>query len=1239
MGVCMRIARNIFNRAVKADQTTGLRLKRSWNLKRNVVAIVAIFSMIAQPMYGVVASQVANAVPLGKTINAASYYVDDSDCDRNEVTPKCTTISGAIAAANDGDTILLRGNFNIHSEIVVDKEVTIQGQGYQSGPVISAKFNTNGNNNSLFELQAPATITNVRLNGVGNNIHGINAWHTNGDASVWKVELTNFGKSGLNVGEQAHVVAGDLKTSGNGWHAIDVDKDGSWLELAGVNSFNEAGAVPVVYIDDVNVGTVEIDNPNLYSHIDDTHHLLDATNNRTGDRAYFVKSPSVTNLTAKFKYDTKNLSDGQWLNRTSKPGGSDLVLNWDAPTSYSASRYVTAVTRPDGSTDKQSNKYHNTWLTKNGFEFGNHGDGAYTYSVVAYNKDNGTVTDPVTFVLNYDHTAPTATITSPTNYVNTTKPFTVTGTYNDATSGVGRLHLYVSAGSTQATGSDSILLLVAPSQLNNTNGNFTYTLTQTQVDEISSKLGVNDGDTFNIRANVFDNANNWNNSSVVLTADNTAPNVTLMTDLTNPVRGLVSLKFNVDDGAGSGVPSPRVGNKGVYYKLINVDGDVVSVRDTTSLTTLWMLNHNSVWASQYGDINTNNLDDGVYTIEGRAIDNAGNESVYKGNHGTQLGTLVVDNTAPTLNYINRFGSPELTNHNNVKFLVKFSEDIPGLSKDSFELSGGAFGTITKVTKDSSYPDSSRYYVEVEHVGGNGDLRLEVNPNTTKDAAGNSLVGRTHYQSYTIDNDSPVVSVTPGAKLLAGQTTFNIQVTDTHLDANALKNIWVYLYNVNDGSQQLGKKVNLASGSGTFSVDTTKLDDGSYTLDVGNFKDLAGNNSDGTKTDSYFRGYTIDNTAPTIDSLKIMQNGSDISGGITNDRFITVQWAGSDSNIDHYVYTNRNGDHDKGLSTHFSGNIGGSDGVYTYTVYAVDKAGNVGQPMSVSVTFDSTAPVVDITAPSDSSLVHGTVTISGTVSDNNPDHYYLVVKDASNHVVAGPHTVNAATVADYSWDTTGFADGVYTIELAARDAADNRDSNSMKTVTVTVDNNGPTVDVSSYTTLANVITPTVDASDSNGPLTFAWTTTVPDTDVSISDPSVQTPSFTVHKDGTYEFTLTTTDALGNETVKTFSFTYKTPATPVNNTVTTAVAQTPTTGTGFTNVATTDGDDSGVLGASTKKSDDSNKDSDTLGASTQKSDDKGWNIFNLAWYWWLLILAVIAALIALIASAIRRRQANA
>jgi hypothetical protein len=105
--------------------------------------------------------------------------------------------------------------------------------------------------------------------------------------------------------------------------------------------------------------------------------------------------------------------------------------------------------------------------------------------------------------------------------------------------------------------------------------------------------------------------------------------------------------------------------------------------------------------------------------------------------------------------------------------------------------------------------------------------------------------------------------------------------------------------------------------------------------------------------------------------------------------------------------------------------------------------------------DTQAPDVAITNPTNGSTVQGTVDIKGTVTDANPDHYYLVVKNADGQKVAGPGTVNdTQSFTDqslYNWDTTQVPDGAYTIDLEARDQAGNKDAGSVATVTVTVNN--------------------------------------------------------------------------------------------------------------------------------------------------------------------------------------------
>lgn len=148
----------------------------------------------------------------------------------------------------------------------------------------------------------------------------------------------------------------------------------------------------------------------------------------------------------------------------------------------------------------------------------------------------------------------------------------------------------------------------------------------------------------------------------------------------------------------------------------------------------------------------------------------------------------------------------------------------------------------------------------------------------------------------------------------------------------------------------------------------------------------------------------------------------------------------------------------------------ADGYYRIVVRAQDMAGNTRSVTVRRVTVDNTAPFVEITNPNDGDTVNLTVDVRGTVTDNNPDHYWLVIEDSGGTVVAGPGTVyrydSFTDESLYSWDTTQVPDGTYTIKLEARDAAGNKDPNlapvpadpedpddSVDWIMVTVDNSG------------------------------------------------------------------------------------------------------------------------------------------------------------------------------------------
>lgn len=97
----------------------------------------------------------------------------------------------------------------------------------------------------------------------------------------------------------------------------------------------------------------------------------------------------------------------------------------------------------------------------------------------------------------------------------------------------------------------------------------------------------------------------------------------------------------------------------------------------------------------------------------------------------------------------------------------------------------------------------------------------------------------------------------------------------------------------------------------------------------------------------------------------------------------------------------------------------------------------GENNKVKTKEDWVAPYVKIESPGDGEVVSGTVDIYGTITDDNPHHYWLAVQTLSGSTIAGPGVVNESNSLTnaflYSWDTTGIADGDYVIKLEARDA--------------------------------------------------------------------------------------------------------------------------------------------------------------------------------------------------------------
>ncbi|MCD6725894.1 MAG: Ig-like domain-containing protein, partial [Solirubrobacteraceae bacterium] len=135
----------------------------------------------------------------------------------------------------------------------------------------------------------------------------------------------------------------------------------------------------------------------------------------------------------------------------------------------------------------------------------------------------------------------------------------------------------------------------------------------------------------------------------------------------------------------------------------------------------------------------------------------------------------------------------------------------------------------------------------------------------------------------------------------------------------------------------------------------------------------------------------------------------------------------------------------------------ADGGHTFSVRAVDAAGNVGSAASATWTVDTTAPVVTLTEPVDgSSSSDPSPTLGGVAGTAPGDATTLSVAVFAGAVAWGlPVQVVTASVesgGQYAVDAAALADGTYTARAEQSDAAGNTGQSA--TTTFTVDSSAP-----------------------------------------------------------------------------------------------------------------------------------------------------------------------------------------
>ncbi|WP_337845829.1 Ig-like domain-containing protein, partial [Thermus sp.] len=220
--------------------------------------------------------------------------------------------------------------------------------------------------------------------------------------------------------------------------------------------------------------------------------------------------------------------------------------------------------------------------------------------------------------------------------------------------------------------------------------------------------------------------------------------------------------------------------------------------------------------------------------------------------------------------------------------------------------------------------------------------------------------------FTYDKDHPSVAIDPLSSLVVkGTVTVVVRATD---------NVGVARVQLFAGGTLLGEQTSGVGDRYTFSVDTTRLPDGSHTLRAVAV-DRSGNASEALV------GVTVDNTPPMVRWVNPV-DGATVGGVVT---LIAEAEDAVSSGLS--VTYKANGqvlaDADAGVPG-FQWDTSGVGGSVSLTAEATDGAGNRGTA-SVTVQVDQavadrTAPVVSID-PLSSLVVKGTVTVVVRATDN------------------------------------------------------------------------------------------------------------------------------------------------------------------------------------------------------------------------------------------------------------------
>lgn len=132
-----------------------------------------------------------------------------------------STIQAAIDASANGDEIEIQSDITVGQQVNVNKDVTIDGNGFTISPIFTK---TNNSNNSTFGIYSSGvTIKNLTVDGTsGVDLHGINIYMVS-NVLLDTVSVSNNDHAGIVVNGSI-VTVNNIATAGNGWYGINIDQ-------------------------------------------------------------------------------------------------------------------------------------------------------------------------------------------------------------------------------------------------------------------------------------------------------------------------------------------------------------------------------------------------------------------------------------------------------------------------------------------------------------------------------------------------------------------------------------------------------------------------------------------------------------------------------------------------------------------------------------------------------------------------------------------------------------------------------------------------------------------------------------------------------------------------------------------------------------------------------------------------------------------------------------------------------